>query len=138
MYGIQLWGSCRSNLVKDLQIVQNLAARYVLKCGRSTKVEKLLEGYGWMTVNQLICFHSLLLFWKCWYRGNWTILRRNLMMDKDNDFVLKKGRIQMTNLAWKQKSVRWWNQLPDTVRMETGLSQFKQGLRSWVTENIPV
>ena len=63
-YFIQLYGGCSGELISALQLVQNKAARAVTKLDRSTQVSKLLLQCGWMSIRQMIFYHSLLLLYK--------------------------------------------------------------------------
>ena len=63
-YFIQLYGGCSGELISALQLLQNKAARAVTKLDRYTPVSKLLLQCGWMSVRQMISYHSLLLLYK--------------------------------------------------------------------------
>ena len=60
---LAVWGGC-SAVLKSLQIIQNKVARVVTKLDWSTSTELLLRQMGWLSVNQLIFYHSLLLVYK--------------------------------------------------------------------------
>ena len=60
-YLIPLWGGCQKFLVHGLQVMQNKAARYVIKRDRFTSTKVLLMQCGWLSVNQMVFFHTLVL-----------------------------------------------------------------------------
>ena len=64
VYLIPLWGGCESYLIRALQIVQNKAARCVTRRGKYTSTRNLLTECGWLSVNQLVFFHTVLLLFK--------------------------------------------------------------------------
>ena len=64
VYLIPLWGGCEKFLIKALQIIQNKAARSVTKQGIFTPVQLLLKQCGWLSVHQLVFFHTLVLLFK--------------------------------------------------------------------------
>ena len=64
IYLIQLWGGCSDYLIKFIQVIQNRAARLVTKLDWYTPVQKLLDQCGWLSVKQLVEYHSLLLVYK--------------------------------------------------------------------------
>ena len=63
-YLIPLWGGCENFLIRSLQIVQNRAARVVTKHGMFTPTKTLLRECGWLSVSQLVFFHSVVLLYK--------------------------------------------------------------------------
>ena len=64
VYIIPLWGGCEKFLIRALQIIQNKAARSVTKLGIFTPVQTLLRQCGWLSVNQLVFFHTVILLYK--------------------------------------------------------------------------
>ena len=61
-------GDCGVGLGKSLQIIQsvlqNKATRYVTKLNWSSSTSTLLGQMGWLSVNQLIFYHSVLHVYK--------------------------------------------------------------------------
>ena len=51
-------------LIKALQILQNKAARSVTRLGIFTPVKTLLKQCGWLSVHQLVFFHTVVLLFK--------------------------------------------------------------------------
>ena len=64
VYVIQLYGSASDYLLKALQVLQNKAARTVTRSGWRTETAALLRQIGWLSVKQLVVYHSLLLVFK--------------------------------------------------------------------------
>ena len=64
IYLIPLWGGCEKLLIRALQIVQNKAARVVTRLGIFTPVKTLLRQCGWLSVHQLVYFHTVVLLFK--------------------------------------------------------------------------
>ena len=63
-YLIELWGGCGIVLRKSLQVIQNRVARVVTKQDWSTSPRDVLHQVGWLSVNQLVLYHSVLLIYK--------------------------------------------------------------------------
>ena len=59
-----LWSGCEDYLVNSLQVVQNKAARTVDKLNIFTPTKTLMKVCGWMSVRQLLAYHSLVLLHK--------------------------------------------------------------------------
>ena len=64
IYLMPLWSGCEDYLVRALQFVQNKAARSVAKLNIFTPTKTLMKLCGWMSVRQLLAYHSLVLFHK--------------------------------------------------------------------------
>ena len=78
IYLIQLWGGCSDYLIKFIQVIQNRAARLVTKLDWYTPVQKLLDQCGWLSVKQLVEYHSLLLVYKVKAEGKPVYLQQKL------------------------------------------------------------
>jgi hypothetical protein len=63
-YLIAIRGGCSSYLLNTLQVIQNKAARVVTKLDWSTPTEELLKQCGWLIVQQLAVYHSVLVVYK--------------------------------------------------------------------------
>ena len=64
IYTIPVWGGCEKYLIRSLQVSQNKAARFVTKLGIYTPVQALLSQCAWLSVNQLVFFHTVVLVFK--------------------------------------------------------------------------
>ena len=64
IYLMPAWSGCEDYLVDALQVCQNKAARLVTKLDRFTPTQVLLKQCGWLSVKQLMVYHSLLLLRK--------------------------------------------------------------------------
>ena len=60
-YVISLLGGCGTGLKKALQVLQNKMAKVVTRQNWTTSSKVLLQQCGWLSVNQLIFYHSVLL-----------------------------------------------------------------------------
>ena len=63
-YLIPLYGGCPEYLLKSLQVLQNRAARLVTKSGWYTPSRTMLQQVGWLSIRQMISYHSLILVYK--------------------------------------------------------------------------
>ena len=64
IYLMPAWSGCEDYLVDALQVCQNRAARLVTKLDRFTPTKVLLKQCGWLSVKQLMVYHSLILLRK--------------------------------------------------------------------------
>ena len=59
-----LWGGCNLELLKSLQILQNKAARIVTKLDWSTPTGVQFSQCGWLSVHQLVVYHSVVMVFR--------------------------------------------------------------------------
>ena len=64
LYLLPLYGSTHKKYLRKLQVVMNDAIRFFTGFNRRTNTQILMEAVGWLDINKLIEFHSLLLAWK--------------------------------------------------------------------------
>ena len=60
IYLMPVWAGCEDYLVNALQIIQNKVARSVTKKDISTPTQVFMRECGWLTVKQLLVYHSLI------------------------------------------------------------------------------
>ena len=146
-YLIALRGGCGIMLRKSLQICQNKVARLVTKLPWITPTSVLLNQCGWLSVNQLIFYHSVLLVYKVKLKESPKYL---FAMLKDNDYKYRTRqavnnilKIQRPRLEVSKESFRWraaeqYNRIPKEIRDEQCILSFKRKIKSWILSNIPI
>ena len=60
IYCLPLFGGTDKSEINKLQVLQNKAAQFVLKCPPRTNRKFMYQKLDWLTLNQLISFHTLL------------------------------------------------------------------------------
>ena len=138
VYCLPLFGGCDISEVKQLQVLQNKAAQIVTHSPPRSGRLAMYSRLKWMTVNQLITYHTLLTVFKIRQSGEPEYLATFLQEDS------RSGRIILPNtqLSLFMKSFVWrgasaWNQLTMELRKSTKIGHFKRGARQWVLQNIP-
>ena len=138
-YCLPLFGECNSSDIKALQVQQNKAAQIVLSMPPRSQRDNMYDRLNWLTVNQLVVYHTLLSVHRIRQSEEPEYLAS--ILGKTNRHV--RGGIIVENhklgLARKSFTIRGaeqWNKLTTELRVETKLSKFKQGLRKWVAENV--
>ena len=63
-YMITVWGGTEGYIIKAAQVVQNRAARLVTQKGWFTSQKTLLAETNWLSIRQLIFFHTILQIWR--------------------------------------------------------------------------
>ena len=137
VYCLPLFGGCDILEIKELQVLQNKAAQVVTHSPPRAERLALYARLKWLTVNQLIAYHTLLTVFKIRRSGELEYLASFLQDDS------RAGRIILTNtkLTLFMKSFVWrgastWNQLSLELRKSTKIGHFKRGAREWVLRNV--
>ena len=138
VYCLPLYGGCTVAQLHSIQVLQNKATQVVTHLPPRTHRSDLYDRVKWLTVNQLVTYHTLISVFKIRKNEEPEYLAKYLKSDN------RLGRIIIpnTNLGLARKSFVWrgsvaWNSLPQQLRNCTRIGAFKSGVRQWVTSNIP-
>ena len=148
-YLMPLWGGCQKFLISSLQVMQNKAARYVTKKNIFTPTKVLLKQCGWMSVNQMVFFHTLILFYKTRQSKFPTALYNMASSEysyntreksRGNFKVVSNTRLQssLAVQSFRWRSVEFWNKLPMNIKTIEKIEDFKKSLKEWTFENISI
>ena len=132
---------------KSLQIILNKVARVVTKLDWSTSTELLLRQMGWLSVNQLIFYHSVLLVYKVKmsqrprYLVNmfsWSYQFNTRQAESGLIKHLGKPKLDISKNSFKWRAAKDYNQLPVEIRASPTISLFKSRVKGWIREYISV
>ena len=164
IYLMPLWSGCEEYLVKALQVVQNKAARSISKLSIFTPSRILLQTCGWMSVRQLMVYHSLVLLHKTLAQqspvylyekvtaaGQFPYKTRQAAVcppqfsfevqhptDSGTIRQVSSAKLGISKKGWCWRSVEMYNSLPSDIRLENKLPNFKKRLKDWVTLNTSI
>ena len=98
----------------------------------------MYDRLGWMTVNQLVRYHTLLAVFRIRTTKEPEYLADSLCNDSRNGRIM----IQKTRLSLALSSFRWrgacqWNVLPADIRALTKIGIFKKKIKTWIKQNVP-
>ena len=138
IYCIPLWGGLDKNDVKDLQILQNKAAQHVLLLPPRSNRNLMFSSLNWLTVNQLIFYHTVLTVYKIRTTKEPEYLANKLSMDNYRGNLI----VPATGLTLAKKSFCFrggdnWLSIPPSIRKIQKLDLFKSSLKKWVLNNVP-
>ena len=148
-YLIPLWGGTEGYLLKSLQVLQNRAARIVTKLTWFTPTRILLNKCKWLSINQLVFYHSMLQVYKVLKAGTPLYLFQNLHTEhpyptrQATDGGLRYlggniGKLSTTQNSFFGRAPRMYNSVPAEIRAAASLPTFKMKLKIWVKENVPI
>ena len=81
VYCLPLFGGCDVSEIKQLQVLQNKAAQIVTHSPPRSDRLAVYSGLNWLTVNQLITYHTLLTVFKIRQSGEPEYLASSLQED---------------------------------------------------------
>ena len=148
-YLIELWGGCETYLIKTLQVLQNRAVRAVSRKSWFTSTQLLLADCKWLSVQQLVVYHSVLSTHELVTSGSPLYMHKAMStahplntrqaaggkIHLGENFGSKQG---LVHDGFKYRAAKEYNKIPAFLRSIRSLPSFKQKLKQWVTNNIPV
>ena len=142
VYLITVWGGAQQYLINALQVQQLAAARAVVgpRCWRWSKA-KLLNSIGWLSVRQLVFFHTFLQTHKTLQTGVPKPLYHALLSQypyrtRNASNGLIRQRFTVTT-SFKYRAVQCYNQVPADIR-KGSVCAVKQKLKKWIKSNISI
>ena len=145
---IALWSGSGVTLKKCLQVLQNKAVQIVTRKDWTTSSKLMLHQCGWLSVNQLAFYHSVLLEFrvrlskspKYLYRmhNSWSYPYPTRQADNGLIRVLARPRLEIVRNSFRYRAANFFNQLPPEIRGCTTLESFKKILKPWIMDNIPL
>ena len=148
-YLIQLWGGSDGQLLRSLQVLQNRAARIVTGLGWFTPKRKLLKLCRWLSIKQLVFYHSVVLAHKIATTGSPLYIAAKMNTDhprttrQATSGCIRYGEQFSANQSLTQKSFCYrttaqYNSIPASIRAVRNIPTFKVKLKKWVETNIPI
>ena len=122
--------------IQALQILQNKAAQVVTCSPPRAKRHPMYDTLGWLTVNQLIVYHTVLAVYRVRLTGEPEYLARGLCRDNINGhIIIKPTRLSLLQKSFKFRGACAWNELPVSLRSLPKIASFKKALRKWIEQN---
>ena len=148
-YLIPLWGGTEGYLLNGLQVLQNRAARTVTKLSWFTPTRILLNKCKWLSIRQLVIYHSMLQVYKVMKSGTPLYLSQKLISEHPYPtrqatggglryLGCNTGKQSTTQNSFFGRAPKLYNQIPAEIRSATSLPTFKKKLKLWVKENVPI
>ena len=149
VYMISVWGGAQPYLLQGLQVQQLAAARIV--CGFGSRFwsrRKLLTRVGWLSIRQLVHFHTVLQAIKIISAGKPAITHetistqhpcrtRNAANARIRFGETFRAESSLLGTSFKYRAVKWYNQVPVQV-FRGSQATVRCKLRNWVKENVPI
>ena len=144
VYLITLWGGAQGYLIDALQVQQLKAARTV--CGDQSfrwSRGRILKEVGWLSVRQLVIYHTILQAHKTLQSGKPALLFNALTSHHIYETrSVTCGHIRLRNTcpstkSFQYRAMTYYNRVPNEAKIGT-LPTVKQKMKQWVRTNIAI
>ena len=137
VYCLPVFGGCDKFEIEALQVMQNKAARLVTHSSLRVPRKEIFSQLGWLTVNQLIYYHSALSTYRIRQEREPEYL--STLMNRDNErgsIIVPNTTLTLAKKSFCFRGSTQWNSIPVHIRNTIKISQFKMKLKSWILLNI--
>ena len=149
IFQISLWGGTEEYLLDSLQIVQNKAVRFVTCRDKYTHIVELLKQCGWLSIRQLIFYHSVISIFKTLQTTYPKYIFSKLSSEFPYNTRLAQSesvrmglafqcKLELTEKSFLNRATVSYNKLPAELRQVRKLETFKEQLKIWVLANYKV
>ena len=98
----------------------------------------MYDRLGWLTVNQLVTYHTLLAVYRVRSTGEPEYLAESLCNDNRNDnIIVKNTKLSLLKNSFKFRGACDWNELPISLRSINKIGIFKKAVKVWIQQNVP-
>ena len=137
VYCLPLFGGCNTDQIKSLQVLQNRAAQVVTHSPPRSRREVMYNKLKWLTVNQLVVYHTLLTVFKIRRTKELEYLATFLTNDnRQGKIIIPNTTLTLAKKSFTSRGSENLNSLSPSLRNCTRIGQFKPGVKLWVQENI--
>ena len=138
VYCLPLFGGCDRADLDSLQVLQNKAAQIVTRSPPRSPRKPMYDQLDWLTVNQLVAYHTLLQIFKIRKSQQPEYLFAILGRDNRNGhIVVTNTQLSLAKKSFTFRGSELWNQLPADIRKNHKLGNFKKACRNWIKTEIP-
>jgi hypothetical protein len=138
VYCLPLFGGCDKGEIQATQVLQNKAAQLVTRSPPRTHRDTMYNSLGWLTVNQIIAYHTALTVYRIRQSSEPEYLAEQLQFDNRNSRVIVPNfKLGLAQRSFCLRGADTWNSLPLNVRQTRKIGHFKGELRKWVKNTVP-
>jgi hypothetical protein len=146
-YLAPVWGGCPVEQLNLLQRTQNRALRIITGRSIYTPISELLKETGWMSVRQLVSYHSILVLRSSQALGKPKFLLRKIqtvgprntrLRTSANIYPPPKPKKDVRRRGLLCRTIPVWNQLPKEMVAIEKHTHFKSLLKEWVRKNVGI
>ena len=138
VYCLPLYGGMDIGEQKDLQILQNKVAQIVTRSPPRAERSPMYKKLGWLTVNKLIFYHSVLAVYKIRSNQEPEYLASVFTRDnRNNRVIIPNLDLTLVQKSFSMRGADNWNSIPLQIRLNMKIGSFKKQVKEWIKQNIP-
>ena len=143
IYMVSVWGGTEDYIFKAVQVMQNKAARCVTKQSWFTPIKRLLLQCNWLSIKQLIFFHTALQVWRVNASKCPVYIETKLQLSRtrrsaQGNLLVPVVDNSVSSKSFMVRSAVTWNQIPADIRICKSLETFKKNLKQWIKANVEI
>ena len=136
-YCLPLWGGMDQGSMRDLQKLQNCAARHVLDVPSRTNRNWMFDKLKWLTVKQLIFYYTVVVVFKIRKNGEPEYFATRFLNDNvRGNPIIKPCKLTLLRNSFSFRGLISWSMVPNEIRNVASLDTFKLEVRRWILENV--
>ena len=136
-YCLPVFGGCSQEDINTLQTMQNKAAQLALNCPPRTNRDWMFGKLKWMTVTQLIAYHTLITLFRIRQQRRPAYLATKMLNENRNgNIIVLNTSLELYRKSFVYRGALLWNRLPVTMRKIQKSNGFKSEVKTWVIENV--
>ena len=98
----------------------------------------MFNKLNWMTVYQLITYHTLIAVYRVRQSKEPEYLAELLGKDnKQGHIIIENTKLELYRDSFVFRGSVMWNKLPKNLRIEQKIGSFKRSLKTWVLDSVP-
>ena len=98
----------------------------------------MYDQLDWLSVNQLVAYHTLIQVYKIRKSEEPEYLYGILSNDNRNDhIVIPNSELSLFKKSFTCRGSQLWNSVPVQIRQSLKIGSFKKSIRQWVKTTIP-
>ena len=130
IYMVSVWGGTEGYIIKAVQVMQNKAARCVTKQSWFTPTKILLLQCNWLSIKQLVYFHTALQVWRVKASKCPVYIDTNLKLTNTRSAAQGNLRVpvvekSLSSNSFMVRSAVTWNLVPADIISCKTLGAFK-------------
>ena len=137
VYCLPLYGGCDQSELNDLQVLQNEVARLLTFFDPRTHRTDLFDKLQWLTVSQLIFYHTVLTIFQTRMNQepeyHYSILSNE---NRNGRVIIPTSNITLYRKSFIYRGIISWNTLPQHLRNSQSLRTFKKDVKIWILQNV--
>ena len=126
---------------RDILVLQNKDAECIASDSLTCKGgfrNPMYDQLDWLTVNQLIRYHTLLAVYRIRMTKEPEYFAASLCNDNRNgNIIVQKTKLSLALKSFKIRGACQWNALPASIRNLENIGTFKKEVKTWIKQHVP-